>query len=80
MNKKLALLGFHSKVYNTKKGLYVMAHLTRYYIHLCKCNGNTPTIKGLANHISYHKNKDLGIAKRTRNMRKYREKWGNPEN
>jgi exonuclease III len=79
ISKKLGLLGMHTKSYDSKTGLYVQAHLTRYFIHLCKCKGNTPTTKGLANHITYHKEQDLAIAKRNNNIRKFREKWGNPE-
>jgi hypothetical protein len=76
INKKLGLLGLNNKEYNKIPGLYMHLHLARYYIHLCKCRGETPKTIGYTNLIKSIQTKDWGTATRNNTKKKYVERWG----
>jgi exonuclease III len=73
---KQGLLGLDDIGKRKDKGLKMYMHLTRYYTHLCKCNGTLPKIKGLQRVIDRYHEADLGVATRNNNYNKFRERWG----
>jgi hypothetical protein len=77
INIKLGLLGIQTPKYNKVAGLYMYLHTVRYYLHLCKCGGRIPTIRGMEESIAKRERQDRWIAVRNNNFKKYRERWGN---
>jgi hypothetical protein len=76
ITKRMGLLGLRSKIHNKIPGLYMHLHLARYYIHLCKCKGRTPSNIGYTNLVQSIQNQDWGVATRNNTKRKYLERWG----
>jgi nitrogen regulatory protein PII-like uncharacterized protein len=76
INTKLGLLGLQQICYKRNPGIYMYTHLTRYYIHVCKCAGNIPTVYGLERIIMTRKNREREIAVRNNNYRNFQERWG----
>jgi hypothetical protein len=75
VNIKIGLLGMQSRRFNKIPGLYMYLHLTRYFIHLSKCNGKLPTVEGVRRLIKYQENQDNQVAIRNNSFKKYRERW-----
>jgi exonuclease III len=73
---KECLLGLQETAHKDKEGLYMKLHLTRHYIHTCKCVGIKPTTEGLENKIKKHYSEDLNVAKRNNSFKSFLERWG----
>jgi exonuclease III len=74
----LGLLGLENRE-NRNPGMAIKCLLTRYYIHICKCNNKTPSTYGQNSLIESHKRRDREISSRLNKIRKYRERWGEVE-
>jgi exonuclease III len=73
----LGLLGLNSKRYKYKEGIYMKLHIMRYHIHLCKCNGVNPSVRGLKNLTKQMMMKDWEVATRNNQHKRFNERWGN---
>jgi exonuclease III len=76
INKSMGLLGYKPTIDRKILGIEVKCMLTRYYIHVCKCKGVTPNIKGQKVLIDTHRKRDWEIASRNNSMKRYEKVWG----